>query len=179
MIVLLASCCWHLLVASAFAKPEILGAYPVCEPSAVVKITCPDSEKNCLLVGDNESNDILFLYPVKSGKLEPAAQTELGLGKLEIDDIEAIAKLDENRVLIMGSHSRNKECETKKKRRRFVQARVVRDRLEPIGQIVESPEIKAKDLFGGGDLASNEKLGALSRAIDDAEARANQAKGDE
>ena len=67
------------------------------------------------MVGDNESDGTLFLYPVKSGKLDSVAQVELGLGKLEIDDIEAIAKLDEHRVLIMGSHSRNKECEAKRK----------------------------------------------------------------
>jgi hypothetical protein len=108
MVILLISCGLYLLRASAFAKPEIFGKYPVCEPSAVVKMTCPDSEGSCLLVGDNESDDTLFLYPVKSGRLDSAAQIELGLGKLEIDDIEAVAKLDEHRVLIMGSHSRNK-----------------------------------------------------------------------
>jgi hypothetical protein len=131
------------------------------------------------LVGDNESDVTLFLYPVRTGKLDSVAQKELSLGKLEIDDIEAIAKLDQDRVLIMGSHSRNKECETKKKRRRFIQAKVLGDKLEPIGQIIESPEIKAKDLFGEVDLARNNTLAILSRAIDDAEARANQAEGDE
>jgi len=179
MVIPLISCASYLLIASAFAKPGEFGRYPVCEPSAVAKITCPDSEGSCLLVGDNESDGTLFLYPVKSGKLDSVAQVELGLGKLEIDDIEAIAKLDEHRVLIMGSHSRNKECETKKKRRRFVQARVMGNKLEPIGQIIESPEINAMDLFGEVDLASNEKLTILGHAIDDAEAKANQAKGDE
>lgn len=179
MVIPLISCSSYLLIASAFAKPGDFGRYPVCEPSAVAKITCPDSEGSCLLVGDNESDGTLFLYPVKSGMLDSVAQVELGLGKLEIDDIEAIAKLDEHRVLIMGSHSRNKECETKKKRRRFVQARVMGNKLEPIGQIIESPEINAKDLFGEVDLASNEKLAILGRAIDDAEAKANQANGDE
>lgn len=179
MVIPLISCSSYLLIASAFAKPGDFGRYPVCEPSAVAKITCPDSEGSCLLVGDNESDGTLFLYPVKSGMLDSVAQVELGLGKLEIDDIEAIAKLDEHRVLIMGSHSRNKECETKKKRRRFVQARVMGNKLEQIGQIIESPEINAKDLFGEVDLASNEKLAILGRAIDDAEAKANQAKGDE
>jgi hypothetical protein len=173
------SCSLYLLVASAFGEPGEFGRYPVCEPSAVAKITCPNSEGSCLLVGDNESDGTLFLYPVKSGKLDSGAQVELGLGKLEIDDIEAIAKLDEHRILIMGSHSRNKECETKKKRRRFVQARVMKDKLEPIGQIIESPEINAKDLFGEVNLAGNEKLAMLGRAIDDAEAKANQANGDE
>jgi hypothetical protein len=179
MVLLLVSWGLYLLGARAFAEPEEFGRYPVCEPSAAAKMTCPGSEGSCLLVGDNESDDTLFLYPVKSGKLDSAAQTELGLGTLEIDDIEAVTKLDEHRVLIMGSHSRNKECETKRKRRRFVQARVMRDKLEPIGQIIESPEINAKDLLGEVYLASNEKLAILGQAIDDAEARADQAEGDE
>jgi hypothetical protein len=163
MVVPVVSCSLYLLVASAFAEPGEFGRYPVCEPSAVVNITCPDSEGSCLLVGDNESDGTLFLYPVKSGKLDSVAQKELSLGKLEIDDIESIAKLDQHRVLIMGSHSRNKECETKKKRRRFVQARVMGDKLEPIGQIIESPEIKAKDLFGEVDLARNLRMVSLDK----------------
>ena len=106
------------------------------------------------------------------------AQRELSLGILEIDDIEAIAKLDQDRVLIMGSHSRNKECETKRRRRRFIQAKVLGDRLEPIGQVIGNPEIKAKDLSGEVDFTRNDRLVILSRAIDDAEARGNQAEGD-
>jgi hypothetical protein len=179
MVILLVSWGLYPLGAGAFAEPREFGRYPVCEPSAVAKITCPDSDGSCLLVGDNESDDTLFLYPVQSGRLDPAAQTGLGLGQLAIDDIEAIAKLDEHRVLIMGSHSRNKECETKKKRRRFVQASVTRDKLEVIGPIIESPAINAKDLFGAVDLASNDQLAMVGRAIDDAEARADQAEGDE
>ena len=179
MVILLVS--WGLspLGAGAFTEPEEFGRYPVCEPSAVVKITCPGADGSCLLVGDNESDDTLFLYPVQSGRLDTAAQTELGLGQIAIDDIEAIAKLDEYRVLIMGSHSRNKACEAKKKRRRFVQASVTRDQLEAIGPMIESSAINAKDLFGAVDLAGNDKLAMVGRAIDEAEARANQAEGDE
>ena len=101
MVIPVVSCSLYLLVASAFAEPGEFGRYPVCEPSAVAKITCPNSEGSCLLVGDNESDGTLFLYPVKSGKLDSVAQVELRLGKLEIDDIEAITKLDEHRVLIL------------------------------------------------------------------------------
>jgi hypothetical protein len=144
MLILVVSCSLYPLGASAFAEPVEFGRYPVCEPSAVAKITCPDSEGSCLLVGDNESDVTLFLYPVRTGKLDSVAQKELSLGKLEIDDIEAIAKLDQDRVLIMGSHSRNKECETKKKRRRFIQAKVLGDKLEPIGQIIEAQRSKQK-----------------------------------
>ena len=82
MVIPLISWGLYRLVASAFAEPGEFGRYPVCEPSAVVKITCPDSEGSCLLVGDNESDDTLFLYPVKSGQLDSVAQIELGLGQI-------------------------------------------------------------------------------------------------
>lgn len=177
MVVLLAIGGWYLSVARAFVGPEILGKYPICEPSAVVQVPCPDSEGNCLLVGDNESEAVVFLYPVNAARLESAAQKALHL-EWAISDIEAIAKLDERRVLIMGSHSRNRECQAREKRRRFVQATVLRDKLEPHGQKVESPEIKAQDLFGGVDLARNTTLAAVSRVIDEAEEGAKRAEGD-
>jgi hypothetical protein len=55
----------------------------------------------------------------------------------------------------------------------------MRDKLEPIGPMIESPAINAKDLFGEVDLASNDKLAVVGHVIDDAEARADQAEGDE
>src|SRR5574341_2193258 len=177
LVVLLAICCCFLSVARAFERQGLLGQYPVCEPSAVVKVTCPASAGDCLLVGDNESDAELFLYPVNAERVGSAAQKSLSLGAVEIGDIEALAKLDESRVLIMGSHSRNSTCETKQKRRRFVQATVLRDKLEPRGQMVESPEIKAKNLFEGVDLTSNNNLAAVGRTIDEAEANAKRAEG--
>ena len=66
-----------------------LGKYPVCEPSAVVKVTCPESEGNCLLVADNEQKDALFLYSVSSKQLDSTRQSQLALEK-KISDIEAI-----------------------------------------------------------------------------------------
>jgi hypothetical protein len=111
--------CWCLSTSDVNATPVTLGKYPVCEPSAAVKVTCPESGENCLLVGDNEQKKAVFLYPVSSKELELTNQTQLSLEK-KISDIEAIAKLDNNKVLIFGSHSRNSKCEVKPKRQRFL-----------------------------------------------------------
>ncbi|MGK7876830.1 MAG: DUF3616 domain-containing protein [Xenococcaceae cyanobacterium] len=168
---------WCLAIARANATPEILGQYPVCEPSAVVKVTCPESGGDCLLVGDNEQKTSLFLYPVNSERLESTTQNQLELGE-RISDIEAIAKLDDDKVLIFGSHSRNSNCETKKKRRQFLQARVLSNSLKPIDKIIKSPKIESKVLFDGTDIDKNEKLQAVSRVIDEAEVAANKAEED-
>jgi len=176
-----AVCSWSLSDSRVLATQANLGHYPFCEPSAAVNIPCPGSEGRCLLVGDNESDKALLLYAVNAKQLKADRPKELSLGAFEIDDIEAIATLHEGSVLIMGSHSRNKKCEVKKTRQRFVQAKILPDKLAIIGSIVESPAIKAADLFKGIDLhlPSNHKLAAISRAIDDAEAAAQEVQGHE
>jgi hypothetical protein len=120
----------------AHIKAEnLLGKYPVCEPSAVVQVTCSESGGNCLLVADNEQKDVLFLYPVSSSQLDSTRQSQLALEK-NINDIEAIAKLDNNRVLLFGSHSRNNKCEIKANRQRFVQAQLSGNQLKTIGKLI-------------------------------------------
>lgn len=71
MTVVLVACYWYLTTVRAFATLYALGKYPVCEPSAaaVVKVTCPDSDGTCLLVGDNENDTALYLYQLNSKKL--------------------------------------------------------------------------------------------------------------
>ena len=169
--------CFCLSIAVVSAKPETLGKYPVCEPSAAVKVTCSESGGNCLLVGDNEQKDALFLYPVSSKRLDSSRQSQLALGK-EISDIEAIAKLDDNKVLLFGSHSRNSQCEVKKNRQRFLQAKLSGNQLEMIGELAQSPQINSKVLFQGLDINNNKIISAVSHAIDEAEKKANQAAGD-
>ncbi len=171
--------CWCLFTANAFSIPETLGKYPACELSAAVASACPDSIGTCLLVGDNENDDALYLYRLNSKKLESESQKELLLGGLNVGDIEALAKLDMNRVLILGSHSRNKKCITKEKRRRLLKVKVLSDRLEAINPVRESPEIQSKLLFEGVDLAKNKNLALVSLTIDEAEKAADLAKGNE
>lgn len=169
------------------ATPATLGKYPVCEPSAVVKVTCPELGENCLLVGDNEQKEALFLYPLNSKGLESSNQIELALDK-EISDIEAISKrsarrganLDNNKILIFGSYSRNSKCKIKNKRRRFLQAELSGNQLKPISKLVKYPEkdvkLQSKILFNGLNINNNKILSAVSKAIDQAENKANMAR---
>jgi hypothetical protein len=129
-------------------------------------------------VGDNENDTAVFLYPLSANGVEATVQTALNIRGVEIGDIEAIAKLAEDRVLIMGSHSRNTKCEVKKKRLRFVQAKIGKDILDPLGPMVEMPAIHGANLFDSATLASNTTLDAVSKAITAAETAADRAQGD-
>lgn len=170
--------CWCLSIINVNAEPITLGKYPVCEPSAVVKITDAETGENYLLVGDNEEKSNLFLYPVSNKGLDSTNQTQLALEE-EISDIEAIAKLDNNQVLILGSHSRNSKCGIKNKRRRFLQAQLSGNQLKPMGKLVKYPQkdvkLESQILFKDVDLNNNQILSAVSRAIDETETKANQA----
>lgn len=172
----LSSC---IFTAESEATPEILGKYPVCEPSSIVKVNCPDSGKNCFLVGDNEVKKSLFLYSIDAEKLKADTQKELSAENWEISDIEGMANLEKDRILVLGSYSRNSECEVKKNRRRFSQIKVLKDRLKPIGEVIESPEIESKTLFDGDDINSNKIFQAVSKAIDSSERTANLNQGNE
>ncbi len=165
------------LLTEARELPKILGNYPLCEPSAVVKIPCPDRDGDCLLVGDNEINDTLFVYPLNAGELQAEQQQELSLETIEISDIEAIALLENDRVLIFGSHSRNGNCETKTKRQRWLQAEINNNTIRPINEVVQTPKIDSRILFKDVDLENNEIIQAVAKAIDNAEEVANLAKG--
>lgn len=164
-------------VVNSSAKAGILGKYPVCEPSAVVKITCPDSQANCLLVGDNEVKNSLFLYSLNSEKLNSDSQRELSADNLEISDIEAITSLDKDTVLILGSHSRNSQCEIKKNRQRVAKVRILSYRLEPTSEVLQTSKIESKILFDSIDIAKNKILQAVSNRINAAEQAADLAKG--
>jgi hypothetical protein len=173
---LLSSC---IFTAESEATSEILGKHLVCEPSSIVKINCPDSESTCLLVGDNEIKKSLFLYSIDAEKLNADTQKELTAKDWEISDIEGMANLDKDRVIVLGSYSRNSDCEIKKNRRRFSQVKVLKDKLKPIGEVIESPEIESKILFDDLDFNSNKIFQAVSKAIDSAERSANLAQGNE
>jgi hypothetical protein len=121
------------------AFPVLLPYTFIGEAVAGIKVTCPELGGNCLLVGDNEQKDALFLYPVSSKRLDSNRQSQLALEK-KISDIEAIAKLDDNKVLLLGSHSRNSQCEVKENRQRFLQAKLSGNQLKIIGELVQSPQ---------------------------------------
>jgi hypothetical protein len=124
------------LSSPANAEPLSLGGFPVCEASAAVRIPCPENaEHECLLVGDNEERRRLFVYPFTPDRagspsaagLDVQARRELDISGVlaakddfELSDIEALARLSSGEIIVYGSHSRNKHCLRRKKRRRFV-----------------------------------------------------------
>ncbi len=173
---LLSSLLW--MAQAAAEIPRTLGKYPVCEPSAVVQIPCPNSNGDCLLVGDNETKKSLFLYPINSGKLEATAQKQFKLGGAEIGDIEAITELGDNQVLIFGSYSRNSKCEISKNRQRFLQAQVLNDSIKPISNAIQTDKINSQILFTPEALKTNKILQAVAQAIDEAEKSADLAQED-
>ena len=66
------------LTASARAKAPHLGGYPVCEASAAAWIPCPDDPAvPCLLVGDNELQQVLFVFPFDGHQLDVARRRPL------------------------------------------------------------------------------------------------------
>ncbi len=145
----------------AWGQTSSLGGYPVCEASAAITVPCPNATHGCLLVGDNEEVDRLFLYEIqqRDNGIHLHARREISLMAMvrpgakkafKLSDIEALAKLPDGEILIFGSHSRNKNCKLKGKRRIFAQGRLEPDRMAR-GMVasVKTPEKKhsCKRLF--------------------------------
>ncbi len=114
---------------AAAQQPASLGGSPLCEASAALAIPCPDSgNRTCLLVGDNEVGDTLFLFDVDTGNggaLTMRREIPIRAKDDEtLSDIEALVALKSGEILVYGSHSRNKQCELKHKRRRTLRGRL-------------------------------------------------------
>ncbi|BAU63806.1 hypothetical protein STA3757_11740 [Stanieria sp. NIES-3757] len=156
---------------------EELGAYPFCEPSALIKINCPNQDGNCLLVGDNEVNDSVFVYPIDSEKFNSDTQQIIAFDNFKIKDLEAIASLNNHQLILFGSHSRNTKCSVKKSRKRFVVAEIVRNRLKPLKQVEAKFKLNSQKLFSKDIINQNKIIQAVSQAIDSAEQAADLAEG--
>ncbi|WP_295434973.1 hypothetical protein [uncultured Thiodictyon sp.] len=99
---------------------QTLGHQPLCEASAAMIIDCPDKSGRCLLVGDNEVRQSLFLFDLTDSGIDSTSQRPLALNPAdELSDIEALASLANGGVGVFASHGRNADCEAKKNRRRF------------------------------------------------------------
>lgn len=99
---------------SALASPVAakgLGAWPLCEASAAARD--PSSNRR-VLVADNEHSGALFAFELNERGLEAMQRVAMPGGD-GLRDIEALAAQGE-RLLVVASHSRNKECEFKAKR---------------------------------------------------------------
>ena len=105
---------------AGFTRPSTfpLGAFPLCEPSAAVRAPWDD---NVVLVGDDEIDDSLFAMTERDGALVDSRRIPLPRGA-RIDNIEALASYGE-RLFIVGSHSRNRQCQQRLDRYRILIAR--------------------------------------------------------
>lgn len=141
-----------------------LGGYPVCEASAAIVLECPEQEDKdkdektmrCLLVGDNEINDRLFLFEIDEDRSPPllVERREIYLGNrsenegFKISDIEALTKSGTDKIAVYGSHSRSSKCEKKKKRHRFAESKLVAARISGNSDTpVKSTKLKCEKLF--------------------------------
>ncbi len=158
---------------SSADKPTPL-RYPVCEPSAALVVPCIDHSGRCLLVGDNETADAVFLYPIGEEGLDVDGMRVISLGKNEVSDIESMAKLDYKTLLLIGSHSRNGACAIKDKRRRMILLRNWGQGRAVEGSTYRASELSAS-VLPGGSATSGPVLKAVGEAIDQAEARAAEA----
>lgn len=99
---------------SALASPVAakgLGEWPLCEASAAARD--PSSNRR-VLVADNEHSGDLFAFELSERGLDGMQRLAMP-GGAGLRDIEALATQGE-RLLVVASHSRNKECEFKTKR---------------------------------------------------------------
>lgn len=155
--------------------PREPGERPVCEASAALVADCPGSEDNCLLVGDNEIKNRLFLFRIDNsgGKSRLVEHRELRFDDdmRKIEDIEALVRMPSGDVRIYGSHGRNKTCERDKKRYRF--ARVgVKSKTLKLKEQGKSDGHSCKHLFGKKPDAV---LQAVCTVVERTEARADNA----
>jgi hypothetical protein len=148
--------------------------YPVCEPSAALVLPCIGKSGQCLLVGDNETPDTVYLYPLSKGEPEVKDMRMMTLGKVEVGDIESMARLDDRTLLLLGSHSRSSSCEVKDKRQRLM--RVSDWGQGPVleGSLSQTSELSATAVLGSNP-TSSPVLKAVGEAIDHAEAQADRA----
>lgn len=116
-LVLLASATAH--AADAIA-PVALRADPdrLCEGSGIVRTT-----REAVVVVDNEVDDLAFGFESEDGALTAARARNLDLGTIpdgeRPHDVEAATRVVQYLVLV-GSHSRNKDCEIRPNRERVL-----------------------------------------------------------
>ena len=167
-----------LTVSDRLAAETTLGRFPLCEASSALLVTCPGGDGECLLVGDNEQGKELYLFPVQDHKLNSDAQRafdlHLGDGK-EISDIEALAGVSGDEILVFASHSRNTSCEVKPKRRQFGKVSLSKAQTAVVDTLPPK-KVTCEHLFGNRALDAPMK--AACEAIDTADAKATQIDDD-
>jgi hypothetical protein len=167
-----------LAVSDGLAAEATLGRFPLCEASSALLVTCPGGNGECLLVGDNEQGKELYLFPVRDQKLDSGAQRafDLHLGdSKEISDIEALASVSGDEILIFASHSRNTSCEVKPKRREFGKVSLSNAQTAVVDTL-RSKKVNCEHLFG--NRLWDAPMKAACEAIDTADAKATRIDDD-
>ena len=163
-----------LAVSDRLAAEATLGRFPLCEASSALLVTCPGGDGECLLVGDNEQGRELYLFHVRDQKLNSDAQRafdpHLRDGE-EISDIEALAGVSGDEIVVFASHSRNTSCEVKPKRRQFAKVSLSKAHTAVVGTL-RSKKVTCEHLFDNPALDAPMK--AACEAIDTADAKATQ-----
>ena len=104
--------------------PTVLRADPdrLCEASGIAS-----PSRGSVVVVDNEIDDLAFGFAAENGTLRAASAANVGLTAIAQDerphDVEAVARVVQYLVLV-GSHSRNEDCEIRPNRERMLVARL-------------------------------------------------------
>lgn len=177
--------CVALLGSSATAQEnseKTLGGHPLCEASAALAVPCPDSsEQTCLLIGDNEIKNRLFMFQVQENETDPLKmlrEIPIQVKKNKTaSDVEALAALSSGEILVFGSHSRNKYCEPKHKRQRILRGRLGEANfvatLEASAK-KDDNRITCERLFGVRRQDASGDMGDLCNALHKAEMAADE-----
>lgn len=104
---------------------SLLGTWPLCEASAALVAPWDPS---VVLVADNEVHSEIFAFSAEEGG-RLTGQRSVALPPGAPRDIEALASVGDS-VLVVGSFSRNKRCEVKRKRQRMMVVQWREGRLE-------------------------------------------------
>ena len=117
----------------------------------------------------------MFVFPIRDGHVSSKRQKALNLqlsNDGELSDIEALARVSSDKILIFGSHSRNSKCQAKKKRLRFATVQISSAGAKVV-QKVQSKKIQCDRLFG--EISSKDSvLQSVCRAINNAEKKAKK-----
>ena len=144
----------------------------MCEASAAVPVGCADGAE-CLLVADNEVRDSIFVFPFIEGRPDDSAGTTIGLDEeMEISDIEAVASLGSDRIVLFGSHSRNSTCDAKGSRRRFLVGAHADGEFRAEGELIQTKKIRCSRIFDEPE--ANPTIQAACATIDEAETLAEE-----
>lgn len=166
-----------LTVSDRLAAEATLGRFPLCEASSALLVNCPGDSGECLLVGDNEQGNELYLFHVKGQKLDSDAQPfglHLSDGE-EISDIEALAAVSDDEILAFGSHSHDSKCEVENERRQFGKVSLSKAKTVVVDTL-RSKKLTCKHLFD--NRASDTLIKAACDAIDAAEDEATRINDD-